>query len=106
MPRYVVEREFPNGFPLNSARARGAACQRIIATNDTLGVTWLHSYVSEDGRRSYCLYEAPSPEAVRRAANHSHWPVEAITKVTVLDPYFYRGRAEQPRARTKERSRR
>jgi len=92
MPRYLVERTFPNGFPLASARMRDAACARIVVVNEAVGVTWLHSYVSEDGRRSFCLYEATSPEAVRRAANQSHWPIESITKVAVLDPHFYRGR--------------
>jgi hypothetical protein len=36
-----------------------------------------------------CLYEAPSPEAIRNAARQNGLPVDRITKVRVLDPYFY-----------------
>jgi len=49
----------------------------------------MYSYVSEDTGTMYCLYEAPSPEAIRRAARHSDLPVDRITQVRVLDPYSY-----------------
>ncbi len=52
-------------------------------------MTWLHSYVSEDATTSFCVYEGPSPEAIRRAAARNHLTVERITQVRVLDPYFY-----------------
>jgi hypothetical protein len=38
----------------------------------------------------FCVYDAPSPEAIRRTASHNKLPVERITEVRVLDPYFYR----------------
>jgi hypothetical protein len=41
-------------------------------------------------RRSLCIYDAPSPEAVRQAASKSDLPIDRITMVSVLDPYFYR----------------
>ena len=39
----------------------------------------------------FCVYDAPSPEAIRKAARRSDLPVDRITKVRVLDPYFYLG---------------
>jgi hypothetical protein len=36
------------------------------------------------------LYDAPTPEAVRRVADRNKLPVDRITEVRVLDPYFYR----------------
>jgi Protein of unknown function (DUF4242) len=45
--------------------------------------------VSDDGKKSYCVYDAPSPEAIRRTARRNSLPVARITKVRVLDPYFY-----------------
>jgi len=36
------------------------------------------------------IYDAPSPEAIRRAARRNNLPVDRITEVSVLDPYFYR----------------
>lgn len=52
------------------------------------GVTWLHSYVSQDNKRTFCVYEAPSPEAIRTTAASNDFPVDRITQVRVLDPYF------------------
>ena len=52
--------------------------------------TWVHSYVTEDKKKTFCVYDAPSPEAIRRAARRNNLPVDQITEVRVLDPYFYR----------------
>jgi hypothetical protein len=90
MPRYLVEQTLAEqlNLPANEASAQWIA---TILSNDALdGVTWLHSYVSADRRRIYCICEAASPEAVRRAAHRNHWPVDRITEVRVLDPYFLR----------------
>lgn len=89
MPRYVVERTFENGLlvPINQEGA--AATRGVVARNADHGVTWVHSYVSEDKRSSFCVYDGPSPEAIREAANLNDLPVDKITRVTVLDPYFY-----------------
>ena len=89
MPRYLVERSFPEGLriPVNNEGAE--MCQAVVLNNAEEVVTWIHSYVSDDGKKSYCVYDAPSPEAVRRTARRNNLPVERITKVRVLDPYFY-----------------
>lgn len=90
MPRYVVERSFPDGW-LVSVDADGAAfCDELVDRNTDDGVTWVHSYVSEDKTKAFCIYDAPSPEAIRRTARRNDLPVDRITHVTVLDPYFYR----------------
>jgi len=53
-------------------------------------VFWVHSYVSEDKKKTYCIYDGPTPEAIRRAATRNNLPVSQIVEVRVLDPYFYR----------------
>jgi Protein of unknown function (DUF4242) len=53
-------------------------------------VTWLHSYVTPDRTRTFCIYDGPSPEAIRRVAAQNKLPVDRITEVRVLAPYFYR----------------
>lgn len=90
MPRYVVERTFPDGLsiPINAEGA--AACGSVVTRNLEEGVTWLHSYVSNDHRKTYCVYDGPSPEAIHRVAARNQLPVDKITPVQVLDPYFYR----------------
>ena len=65
MPRYVVERTFPDGLD-------------VAASPD----------VSKDDKTTFCVYDAPSPEAIRKAATRNKLPVDRITQVRVLDPYF------------------
>jgi len=50
----------------------------------------VQSYVQDDGSRTVCVYDAPSPEAIRATAAANSLPVDRITQVRVLDPYFYR----------------
>jgi hypothetical protein len=84
MPRYLVERTFPGSPEL--------PVEAVVEQNADDAVTWVHSYVSEDTGTMFCLYEASSPEAIRRAALHSHLPVDRITQVRLLDPYSYTDR--------------
>ncbi|MEP6885476.1 MAG: DUF4242 domain-containing protein [Gammaproteobacteria bacterium] len=90
MPRYVVERDFPDGLlvPIDENGAR--ACAAVVESNMADQVTWVHSYVSTDKKKTFCVYDAPSPEAIRRAAGRSKLPVEHITEVRILTPYFYK----------------
>jgi len=80
MPRYVVERTFQDGLPMERFLPQ-------VGGNADEGVTWIQSYVSGDGRQTYCVLEGPSPEAIRKAAAHSKLPVDRITEVRILDPY-------------------
>jgi len=89
MPRYLIERQFPNGLGLAPDQQGRQAAADVIANNAREGVTWVQSYVTPDKKRTFCIYDAPSPEAVRQAANRNGLPVERITEVRVLDPYFH-----------------
>lgn len=90
MPRYLVERTFPDGLAIPVTDEGAARCLNVVDTNAEDGVTWVHSYVSEDKQKTFCIYDGPHPEAIRRAARRNSLPVDAITRVTVLAPYFYR----------------
>ena len=90
MPRYLVERTFKDGLliPVNADGA--AVCQTVVGNNLEQGVTWVHSYVSADKMKTFCVYAGPNPEAIRKTAEKNTLPVDRITQVSVLDPYFYR----------------
>jgi hypothetical protein len=88
MARYLVERTFPDGLKLSTDDDGAELCRVIVLTNAEDDVTWIHSYVSRDRQRTFCIYDAPSPEAIRRSATRNKLPVNRITKVNVLDPYF------------------
>ena len=89
MPRYMVERTFPEGLaiPINDDGVKAVA--GVVEANRAEDVTWVHSYVSADKHKTYCIYDAPSPEAIRKVAGDNHLPVDGIVEVRVLDPYFY-----------------
>lgn len=89
MPRYMVQRTFPHGLEIPVADGGGEICRTVVERNADEGVTWLHSYVSADKRTSFCVYDAPTPEAIRKTAARNDLPVDQITQVQVLDPYFY-----------------
>jgi hypothetical protein len=90
MPRYVVEREFPDGLQVPIDEAGAKACLTVVQSNLVEEVTWVHSYVSADEKKTFCVYDGPSPEAIRRTAGRNKLPVQRITEVRVLDPYFYK----------------
>jgi len=90
MPRYMVERTFASGLQIPMTEQGAQACLSVVGKNGAQGVTWVHSYVSEDKTKTYCVYDGPNPEAIRRAAEENGLPVDRITQVSVLDPYFYK----------------
>jgi hypothetical protein len=77
MPIFMVERRFAEELDGVADAADG-----INRINDEEGVRWLYSFLSADKRKTYCLYEAPSPEAIRRAATRAGLPADVIVEVT------------------------
>jgi hypothetical protein len=90
MPRYIVERTFPDGLAIPMTIQGADVCLTVVGNNLQENVTWLHSYVTKDKKKTFCIYDAPSPEAIRKAATRNSLPVDEITPVDVLDPYFYK----------------
>ena len=64
-------------------------CLAIIERNADEGVTWRHSYVTENKKKTFCVYETPSREGSGKTAARNSLPVDRITQVSVLDPYFH-----------------
>jgi len=89
MPRYLVERTYPDQFDIPLDEDGVQRCQTILANDAVEHVTWLYSYVSLDKRKTIWVCDAPAPEAVRRAAQRNGLPLDRITEVRVFDPHFY-----------------
>ena len=66
---YVIERAFAEQLDLTSDDVK-----LIEEANADEGVRWLFSFLSADRRRSYCLYEAPSPDTDRRGRQARRHP--------------------------------
>jgi hypothetical protein len=83
MPVYMIERGFADQLDLSDADV-----ELIEEINGEEGVRWLFSFLSADRRRTYCLYEAPSPEAIRSAARRADVPADEIVEVDAATPQF------------------
>lgn len=77
MPIFMIERRYADELDANAEVVDG-----INRINDDEGVRWLYSFLSADKRKTYCLYEAPSPEAIRRAAERAGLPADVIVEVS------------------------
>jgi Nickel responsive protein SCO4226-like len=89
MLRYSVERTVPDGLLIPLTKEAANFCRIVVATNTDDLVTWVHSYLTEDRSKPSASVDAPSPEAIRRAARHNNLPVDKSSEVQVLDPQFY-----------------
>ena len=46
----------------------------------------MYSFLSADKKKTYCLYEAPNPEAIREAAARLGIPADVIVEVDTRSP--------------------
>jgi Protein of unknown function (DUF4242) len=81
MPVYMIERTFADQLDLT-----GDDIKLIDDVNDDEGVRWLFSFLSADRRRTYCLYEAPSADAIVAAARRADVPVDVVVEVGAASP--------------------
>jgi hypothetical protein len=77
MPRFLIERNFADELEITKDDV-----DRVNRINDETGVKWLISFLSADKKKTYCLYEAPSAEAIRLAAKRANVPADVIIEVT------------------------
>jgi hypothetical protein len=85
MPLYIIERQFADQLDLS-----GDDVREIDEVNADEGIRWLFSFLTADKRRTYCLYEAPSPDAIRAAAKRLEIPADAIVEVDQFEPDLLR----------------
>ncbi len=81
MPLYIIERNFLENVDPD-ALDRG----EIRLVNEDEGVEWVFSFLSADKKKTYCLYEAPNPEAIRAAAARLGIPADVIIEVDQVMP--------------------
>lgn len=84
MPLFLIERTFAQQVEMSRHRV-----EAITRVNGDVGASWLFSFLSADKKKTYCLYEAPSAEAIREAARRLNIPADAIIEVSELRPSAY-----------------
>ncbi|MGZ4201320.1 MAG: DUF4242 domain-containing protein [Thermoleophilaceae bacterium] len=85
MPLYLIERRFAEQLEMTSDDV-----QLLEEVNADEGVSWLFSFLSADRHRSYCLYEAPSPDAIITAAKRAGIPADVVTEVSRITADTFR----------------
>ncbi|MCI0419385.1 MAG: DUF4242 domain-containing protein [Acidobacteria bacterium] len=86
MPKFVIERDIPGLGKLTPQELQGIS-QKSCNVLAQMGpqIQWLESYVTAD--RLYCVYIAPSREAVQEHAQLGGFPADRISEVkSVIDP--------------------
>jgi hypothetical protein len=81
----MIERQFAEQLDMSSDDV-----DELEEINADEGVSWLFSFLSADRHRSYCLYEAPSPDAIIAAAERAGIPADAVTEVSRITADTYR----------------
>ena len=77
MPIFMVERTYAETLEPSLETVDG-----INRINAQEGVRWLYSFLSADKRKTYCLYEAQSPEAIKSAAARAGLPADVVIEVS------------------------
>jgi Protein of unknown function (DUF4242) len=84
MPRFMIERNFAEALEVTKEGA-----DQVRQINDEEGVKWLFSFLSPDKRKTYCLYEASSAEAIRSAARRANLPADVVIEVSEIRPEMF-----------------
>jgi hypothetical protein len=72
----MVERDFAERIEENREGA-----DEINLINADVGVRWIVSFLSADKSKTFCLYEAPTAEAIREAARRAGIPADVVVEV-------------------------
>ena len=84
MPRFLIERNFAERLEVTKEVA-----DAVTRINDEEGVKWLFSFLSPDKRKTYCLYEASSADAIRAAARKANLPADVVIEVEEVRPEMF-----------------
>lgn len=77
MALFIIERTFAEEM-----EATDEGVKAIGEVNDDVGVKWLYSFLAADKRKTYCLYEAESAEAIREAARRAGLPADVVVELS------------------------
>ena len=77
MPLFLIERAFAELVPTDPE-----TFATVKQVNDEIGIQWLFSFLSADKKKTYCLYEAPSADAIRQAAKRANIPADVIIEIS------------------------
>jgi len=84
MPLYVIERNYAEQLELSASGVR-----EVEEINAEEGTHWVFSFLTADKLKSYCVYEASSPEAIIAAARRAGLPADVIVEVQRVEAAMF-----------------
>ena len=87
MALFVIEREFAEQLELSPDLV-----QAVEDFNGDAGLRWLFSFLSADRKKTYCLYEAPDADSLRRQADELGIPADVVVEVSEINPTLFSAR--------------
>ena len=76
MALFLIERNFAEKLKVTPEDAA-----QINEINAEENIRWVISFLSIDKKRTFCLYEATSAEAIRKAAERAGIPADVIIEI-------------------------
>ena len=76
MALFLIERNFAEKLQVTPEDAA-----QINEINAEENIRWVISFLSIDKKRTFCLYEATSAEAIRKAAERAGIPADVIIEI-------------------------
>jgi Protein of unknown function (DUF4242) len=89
MRRYRVQPRFPDRLRIPAGHGGTEVRRAVIEQNGEQDMTWITSFVSDDKSWTFYVCDAPTPEAIGTTVAGNALPADQITRVSVLDRYFY-----------------
>ena len=77
MPLYLVTRTLPALAP-EQLEAVGKKVKNVCSE---MGMEWIRSHLTADGKHSFCEFEAPNPEACREHAARADLPIDDVIPI-------------------------
>jgi hypothetical protein len=77
MPRFIVTRTLPALTP----EQLETVGKNVVSACEQLGMNWIRSHLTADGKHSFCEFEAPSAESCREHAALANLPVDEVIPI-------------------------
>jgi hypothetical protein len=85
MPKFIIEREIPGAGKLRPEDLQKISQKSCAVLRTLPQVQWIESYVTDD--KIYCVYIAPSEDAVREHAKLGGFPANRVSAIrSMIDP--------------------
>lgn len=76
--RYMFEWTFSDGLYIPMDIVGSDRCLTVVSNDAEDNTTWVHSYITKDMKKTFCIYDVPSPEAIRKSAKVNRLPVDNV----------------------------